>query len=49
MHGTHAFALHHVDSARRRVEQGITQVSREKIDLVHIQHATVRFGQQARL
>ena len=44
-----ALALHVVHAQRGRVEQQVDQVVVEQVDLVHVEHAAVRRGQQPRL
>ena len=45
----HAVALHVVRAQGRRVEQQVDQVVVQQVDLVHVQDAPVRRGEQARL
>ena len=42
----HAVPLHVADAQRRRVEEQVDQVVVQQVDLVHVQHAAVRRGQQ---
>jgi hypothetical protein len=49
MRNGNALALHRVDSHRRGVEQDVDEVVGEKIDLVDVQNAPVRGGEQPRL
>ena len=45
----HAVALHVAGSQRGRVEQQVDQVVVQQVDLVHVEHAAVRRGEQPRL
>jgi hypothetical protein len=45
----HALALDHVHAERGRVEQNVRQVVVEQVDLVDVEDAAVRLGQQPRL